>query len=299
MATSKHAYLIIAHKNATQINRLLSLIDDERNDIYLHINKNVKLDISEIKPLKKSKLYIYKKNKIVWGSDSIMKTEFFLFEKAKEHDKYRYYHLLSGQDLPLKSQDEIHYFFKKNDGKEFVKFDGLDFHFEERIKYYYPITSFLGKPTTFLKKVLYAVEKVFIIFQKIFGINRIKKFQSISFQKGSTWFSITDSLVEYILSNKQLIEKMYKQTFIPDEIYLQTLVFNSKFKKNVYDQKFDNKNEAISRYIDWNRGKPYTFKEEDFSTLIESNCMFARKFDVDIDEKIVEKIWKYLNGRGE
>ena len=38
----KHAYLIIAHNNFYILKKLIALIDDERNDIYIHIDKKTK-----------------------------------------------------------------------------------------------------------------------------------------------------------------------------------------------------------------------------------------------------------------
>lgn len=35
----KHAFLIIAHNEYPVLEVLLSMLDDERNDIYLHIDK--------------------------------------------------------------------------------------------------------------------------------------------------------------------------------------------------------------------------------------------------------------------
>lgn len=34
----KHAYLIIAHTNWAQLQKLIYVLDDIRNDIYLHID---------------------------------------------------------------------------------------------------------------------------------------------------------------------------------------------------------------------------------------------------------------------
>lgn len=46
----KHAYLIIAHSNLKQLQQLLLLLDDPRNDIYIHIDKKSKLNLNEIAP---------------------------------------------------------------------------------------------------------------------------------------------------------------------------------------------------------------------------------------------------------
>ena len=48
------------------------------------------------------------------------------------------------------------------------------------------------------------------------------------------------------------------------------------------------------RYIDWDRGKPYTFTEEDFDEVINSECMFARKFDYCSHSKLCTDIFDYL-----
>lgn len=37
----KFAYLIIAHTRFDQVEKLLKLLDDERNDLYIHIDQKV------------------------------------------------------------------------------------------------------------------------------------------------------------------------------------------------------------------------------------------------------------------
>ncbi len=38
---SRHAYLILAHKNFSVLKILLMLLDDTRNDLFIHIDKKV------------------------------------------------------------------------------------------------------------------------------------------------------------------------------------------------------------------------------------------------------------------
>lgn len=61
-SVGKHAYLIMAHTQFQQVAKLVSLIDDSENDIYLHIDKKVQnayeIFQQEIKPIvKKSNIY--------------------------------------------------------------------------------------------------------------------------------------------------------------------------------------------------------------------------------------------------
>lgn len=66
----KHAYLLMIHENSLVLNRLIRLIDDNWNDIYIHIDKNAKnIDPSEIKQFaQKSKVYFVKRHKVYWGN---------------------------------------------------------------------------------------------------------------------------------------------------------------------------------------------------------------------------------------
>lgn len=48
------------------------------------------------------------------------------------------------------------------------------------------------------------------------------------------------------------------------------------------------------RKINWDKGNPYVWRETDFNALVNSKYLFARKFDVEIDKKIVDKISNYI-----
>ena len=51
----KHAFLIIAHNEYPVLEVLLSMLDDERNDIYLHIDKRATELFQQIKKVKMQK----------------------------------------------------------------------------------------------------------------------------------------------------------------------------------------------------------------------------------------------------
>lgn len=67
---------------------------------------------------------------------------------------------------------------------------------------------------------------------------------------------------------------------------MQTLAWNSKFKENIYGDSM--------RLFDWNRGKPYIYREADFFELINSEKLFARKFSNSVDPKIIDTIEFYF-----
>lgn len=63
-----HAYLIIAHDQFELLESLLKCIDDERNDIYIHVDSHSKLDISRIQSvLQNSRVEFVPRIHIRWG----------------------------------------------------------------------------------------------------------------------------------------------------------------------------------------------------------------------------------------
>ena len=298
-SNKKHAYLVMAHNNWKQLAMLLSILDDERNDIYLHIDKKSKnVPIDKItKIVKKSQIHIYSKYKIYWGHFSQVECEMFLFEKACKQ-KYFRYHLLSGADLPIKSQDFIHEFFETNAEYEFVHYDKdermkNDHEIGRRTRLYHFLQKYRRKyKLSILNELFTFFERILLLLQIVFRVNRLKN-SNIEIKYGSNWISITDELVHYILENRKIVYKIFKYTNCADELFIQTLVYNSKFKEKLYDKKFDDAITANMRLIDWNRGKngnPYVWRIEDKKTIEESECLFARKFDINIDHKIVQYV---------
>jgi len=285
--TGRHAYLIMAHNNFQVLDKLISLLDDPRNDIYVHLDKKAKNIHEKEFKTKNSGLYFIKRINVYWGGFSQIRCELLLLKTAYTKN-YDYYHLISGVDLPLKRQDYIHNFFYQNKGKEFVHFDQYQYDNSnnEKIMFYH---FFQNAPNL---KIQNYIRIKLLKFQKLIGINRIKSVDT-EFQKGANWFSITDNFAGYILSKEKWIKKVFKFTRCADEIFIQTLAWNSVYRENLYNKEFNN-NLSCMRYIDWSRGNPYIWRNKDYDELINSDYLFARKFDYNTDKDIINRIYDFL-----
>ena len=114
----------MVHNHEKQVEVLLSLLDNRNNDIYVHIDKKSK-DITEDqlrKCVNRSNIYFVNSMDVQWAGYSMIECELSLMENALKKE-FSYLHLLSGADLPIKSQKQIHDFFDKNAGKEFIQFN--------------------------------------------------------------------------------------------------------------------------------------------------------------------------------
>lgn len=286
-----HAYMIIAHNQFELLEKLILALDDECNDIYIHIDAKVKdFDFGHFKALPKhSKLcFTDERVNITWGDYSQVRCEMVLIKAAvageNPQNPYSYFHLISGVDLPIKSNDEIHEFFAANDGKEFIHYTDSNNPKlgEGRLRYYH---LFRKKRNTFNK----ILGQISLKIQKLLGINRLRK-ENIKVQKGCNWFSITGGLAHYVVDNMARFEKIFKYSYCADETFIQTIVENSDFKNNLFMPDCNNDHFACARLIDWERGNPYVWRAEDYEQIKASKCMFARKFDLNADRDIVDML---------
>ena len=265
------------------------MLDYKENDIYLHIDKKVRsFDMDSLKKyISESKLVVLDNRvDVQWGNFSQIECELRLLEQALD-GKYEYYHLMSGVDLPLKSQAEIHRFFDQRKGTEFVHFQSMEIDrdaYNRVSKYHF----FAKRKKKLIEKIL---DKLCLICQV--GVDRTKKTNMV-YQKGANWFSITHELATYIVENRHKIEKMFMYTLCADEMFLQTLIANSRFKNSVSEPNYCDNYGSICYLIDWERGNPYVFRKQDFEMLISSGQLFARKFSWNTDKDIIDRLVRYV-----
>ena len=270
----RHAFLIIAHNNPEILYAQLDVLHSENADFYYHLDSRMQIDKNRLKDhAKESKLFFVKSQKIQWGDYSQIDCELRLLE-ASIHSRihYDYFHLLSGVDMPIKTFQTIDQFFADHQGKEFIHFDSYnaDCLYRERISFYHLF------PGRLQWQII--LDGIFVKIQRMCKIDRIRK-KGWTIQKGANWFSITQELAKWIVDKKKEVEKDFQYSFCADEVFLQTLVYNSKFRENLYWKMFDDDYHSCMRLVDWKRGNPYIFGKEDVDDLIDSDYMFARKFD--------------------
>ena len=288
---SKHAYLITAHNKKAQLLTLLRLLDDPKNDLYLHIDKKAQgFDEAELAAAAPNcRVQFVPRHDARWGSEVFIDVIVSLIALASRQE-HAFYHLLSGVDLPLKTQREIHAFFDARAGQEFVSFEretAKPAVIEGRIAHWH----WTNPVHPFLKKLDRRLAPVFGSLQTLLRINRFKT-APILFQKGGVWFSITHDLACYVVKTMPHDRAYYRASSCADEIWLQTLVANSPFLERRAFPGWDDELAATMRYVDWTGGgaSPCTLTSADYEMLMASGMLFARKFDADKDAAIIQRI---------
>lgn len=223
------------------------------------------------------------------GGESQIWCELDLLKTAVRNN-HDYYHFISGVCLPLKSNEEINNFFEERNGLEFVAFDkkAIQEHsFYNRFdKWHFKIRSATKNKVklALIRVCNYPLRILGKVLDIITG-KRSKKYSELTFMKGSSFFHITHNLATYVVGKEKLIKKMFRFSACCDEVFLQTITYNSPFARNITDYK--------TRYIDWSAGgsSPAVLTMRHYNDLISCNQLFARKFSSEKSAELIEKLY--------
>ncbi|MBE5922531.1 MAG: hypothetical protein E7269_07250 [Lachnospiraceae bacterium] len=296
----KQAYLIMAHTNISQLCRLVSVLDHPNNDIFIHADKKwLSFSEKDIRAIcKNSDIEFVKRIDVVWGDYSQIECEMNLFRAAVSKADYKYLHLISGFDFPLKPIEIINAFFERHYPAQFVYYDRENDAelAATRCREYHVLQRYTGKRKN-TSGLIKKIEDLSLGLQRRIGINRLRNTDIKLLGKGANWVSITGEFATYLVGKTKEIEKQFKFTVCCDEVFLHTVLKQSCYVKDLYKSDIKDKNDHLYTnlvYTDWMRGRPYTFRIDDYDELIESPYMFARKFDETVDKDILDKIERYV-----
>lgn len=298
----KICYLIMSHKDPEQIYRLIRTIKTSSPNSYIllsHDSINCSLDVS------------------CFGKDSGIDFQFIRAERGDFSLIYKYFSsinylfsnnidfdwliTLSGQDYPTQPLSKLEHLLST------TQYDG----FLEFFKAFYPESPWSLREA--YQRYLYQYKRLSLsapkwmisIMKPIKILNYLQPFIRISFTYGlrigvkvqsifnhdfncygGYFFSVlSKKCVQYLNSfyqnNSQTLE-YYKHVLQPEESFIQTVLVNSK--------KFNLCNEC-KHYYDFSHttyGHPVILTEKDYDAMTQQKYYFARKFDVNVDGKILD-----------
>ncbi|MGT2742943.1 beta-1,6-N-acetylglucosaminyltransferase [Streptococcus plurextorum] len=304
----RHAYLIIAHDKFEQLKYLISLLDDARNDIFIHVDKKANISDQTLEDLqnatKYSSVYLTPRLAVHWGDYSQIECELTLFETATQTDTYAMYHLISGVDLPLVSQDKIHDFFADKLDKIFITRNQVDFEktkLYKLVEHYHLTTKIsardLSKPAQKLLRAYRILENKVQTALKIDRLNGHRAEWGLD--SYSNWKSCNHQTLLTVLAERPFLEKHFRHSYIADEMYFPLVLKRSGLIGNIFhyqpSKDIPDEFQGNLRYINWWKGSPYTWTDsaEDLAQLdqgIALGHLFSRKFDLEKYPKVKDYI---------
>lgn len=324
-------YIVLAHKNPVQLRRLVERLDSAEARFYIHVDAPADISVFESALQFKERCIFLtgtQRLPITWGHVNMVKAVLHGINQILADQRQGYTVLLSGQDYPLKSNAYIQQFFQASYGTNFIecfplpvtpqsavsvhgginratwiqakrvsgsmdRLDDYTFFFSQRKGDYAklpPIFSkeFFRSPKNFR----YAIGLL-----RRHPINFIRLFSKRKFPAelkpfgGSQWWALPYETIlfldQYSKTNPYFLE--YNNfTLVPDEIFFQTLVANH-FPAIAPPVTYAN-------FMRSSGDRPATFTVADIQELTNNPCLFARKFDSDLDEQILNKLDEFALG---
>jgi hypothetical protein len=307
MAT-KTAYLLLVHDQPALTKKIIDSIACDNNFVFIHVDK--KSDEALFKtalkdhPFQQQIFFISNRVHCSWGRFSLVEATLNLLRTAVKTQQFHHFILISGRDYLIKPADAINHFLQKNKDVDFLEYyelpdkrlcerqDGIyrinRFHYHTNTERHKEFPPYSKKPI--LKPLFNAAAKVYHSTVRKMPLN-------MKVYAGSQWWILSSETVNKVLEllhQNKSIEKFFKNVWIPDEIFFQTIILHIKNNK----QGIVNNN---LRHISWqveDKSKfihiPTVLTADNFNELQASDAFFARKFDENISKELMTKIDKEI-----
>lgn len=253
------------------------------NVVLIHVDK--KSAISDFEQLTKHNvILIDDRVDVQWGGVTQIQATLSLMNIANQYE-YDYFFLLSGDDIPIQTNDQFNDFLKSRAGYNFIHYQ------DERSTYVDPARRVMYKyPSVFFKRVHNPTSKALMALHRILRtriFRNDKYFANINkmpaMYKGTNWFGLTKNTVMYILAYLKSHDwylPMFEKSLCADEVFFHTIIKTCE-SNLLYSDKSLTSNAL--RYIDWVSGPQYPriLGDTDFDSIKRSKMLLARKIDKD------------------
>lgn len=276
------AHLILAHTDPQHIQRLIKRLCPF-SDVFVHIDAQSDIDSFRDGLHRYSNCYfLLNRLHCEWGGINAVKAEMELVREALKHNDYDRLVLLQGADYPLKSDAEICNYFQMNQNVEFVRAccvtDVKDKYFFDKCRYYLFFNN-----VNLLKKVINKITYILNIKVRDGYIRSGDEKYKVYW--GSAQWALTGKCAKYILSfynEHPQFNKWFYHAFPADELYVPTVVMNSKFRKNTMHGGPEKPEKGLTNwrnlhYFEYLPGKIKVYTESDYPLLKDRSELYIRK----------------------
>lgn len=287
---SKQAVLILAHKNIDQVLDLTEYLLSTFN-VYIHLDNKVQLTshqanrmdalLEKFSGTNTNIFRVISHYDVKWGSYSIVRATIDLMKLAYDDERNEQFHLISGQDWPLKPLNEIYAFYDGNETTYMYYYpttDEVKSHEPEIwwVKYYFNYDQ-INRRTLFGK----IYHRLLLLIQTILRINKLKKtkWNASQMYAGKEWIDITREALGFTLDQygqDSELQRIFATSFCSDEMWVQTILCNSALFKNKIDKN-------IHRFIpevkkNGHGETPDVLTMEYYSQIKNGDAFWGRKF---------------------
>lgn len=305
----KIAYLIAAHTDHIQLARLISsLYIKNITTFFVHIDKKANVDLfnGAIKKTKiKDVIFIKNRVSVSWGGYSQCNYQWNLISTCINFNvKFDRIFFLSGLDYPIWSNNKILNFLANNSTQEYIMGMNLTTcnnpsKMQTRVRnYHYRDFHFIRNKK--IKRIIYGILREGLKTLKVIKNNYLidNNGERRDIYCGSCWWCLTYKCLCHVydvFQKDKNYSSYFKTALAPDELMIQTIVFNSIYaKKAILHEGVYPGLVGLTplHYIEYDGYIPI-WKEGDYNKLINSGKMFCRKLHTEASDKLLDMLDNY------
>ncbi|RUR42395.1 hypothetical protein ELY25_00420 [Vreelandella populi] len=270
----KVSFVLLAHEKPEQLKDLLGSLLNAGSNVYVHHDATTSGDLPAAVARwgydqLPGKIYFAKRVKVVWGEWSIVQATLNCMEAIQQHDTDSdYFMLISGSCMPVKPIHLLEQYLAES-GKDHIEAVNAE-------KYTW-VTAGLQKQR-WSKYHFFNWRYQTFLFDTSLKIQRKLKIKRVlplkhTAHMGSQWWCLRRSTLDKVWSlylNKPILKRFYRRTWVPDELFFQTIVANLV-------PETERSSELITRYTFNSWGVPRVYYNNDYAELLGEDRFFVRK----------------------
>ena len=296
----KLGIVVLAHRLPDQVGRLLSALRHPDVSLYLHVDARAPLApfLQAIGAQWPDGMVLLPRYAHHWGSPAIVDATVSGLSQAVQ-DECDYVVLISGQDFPLRPVTDIVTFFEQAAGRSYMahwplpssrwRFEGRD-----RIEFY--SYALLGRQETCVPpgedlSALNLRGRALNLLLRARSLGKpARRFPSYLQPFGGwQWWNLSRAAARYVL---EFLERhpdyraYHERTVCASEVFFQSILAGTRLGHD---------HELVDdslRFTRWHPGAnhPEVLRESDLDAMLASGQLFARKFDQQVDPRVLERL---------
>ena len=276
------AYLILAHQLPSQVVRLVERLRAPETTFLIHVDR--KMDDGGFDHVVGSlcarpEVVLLPRRICHWGTFSVVQASLDGVNHAvREQIPFDYLVLLSGQDYPIKTRNQIDAVFYEAGGRSFLhhvplpKCDWHDGGWDRVERWHFPP----GIGNRLAERVA----------NRVAAPRRFPR--GFHPYGGAQFWCLSRRAAEHVEAFARThtnFLRFFQHVFVPDELFFQTALANSGLRTELVSE--------CLTFLEWYRPGA-VLSSQDFESLATTSHLFARKFDCRIDRDVLDLIDRRL-----
>lgn len=222
------------------------------------------------------------RHRVQWGAFSQLEATLEgVHALLRAPEKLDYGVLLTGQDYPLRAASVIEDTLQRASGRSFMSLWPATGRFRDRVERWHWFGSVFGRRVRIPHRFL------------PLNVSRPLPGGLEPFTGTAHWCLSRDCLefIEDVMVHRPELVRSFRWTAHPDEAFFQTILMSSPLARTIVDDDL--------RYIDHRYGdaSPRVLTSDDLGRLVESDALFARKFDLGVDSTVLDALDAHIEDR--